>query len=167
MFDFVSYMRIVAEKLKDIQHGEGHPAFHRVTNLSSLEEVISNARRMDTGFQLVVEDVMEGNFLNNNDTLLDSPTFRYYVIKYVKTNNFDDKEEAKRQCKVVAKKIVSKIKHDAYFYQENSFGLKDLDRGSFQYFSIGPMIDNFWGIEISFSIIEAAGIKYNANDWNE
>ena len=168
-FDFIGYMKTAAEKSKDIQHSDEHPSFHRITNLSSLEELLSKANKVDIGYQLIVEDVMKGNFIENEGTLIDIPTYRYYIAKHVKTDDFDAKEETKRACKIVAKKFIARLRDNQYsdlaFTTTN--GLKHLDRNSFQYFSIGPLLDGFWGIEVSFSLQEGAHVAYDANDWDE
>ena len=168
MFDFVSYMRTLATQLKEIQHSEEQPAFHRVTNLQSLEELISNGNFIE-GYQMIVEDVMEGNFDTNGNMLIDNPTFRFYVVKQAITDSFDSKEEAKRLCKIVAKKLISRLFKDNYadnqLSKSEQIGLVNLQRESFQYFSIGPILDNFWGVEASFSIQEGAQIAYDINDW--
>jgi hypothetical protein len=167
MFDFVSYMRTVATQLKEIQHSEEKCAFHRVTNLASLEELLANGNFIED-YQMIVEDVMEGNFDTNGNTLIDNPTFRFYIVKQAANDDFDSKEECKRNCKVVAKKIISRLFHDNF--EDKKFpavpvGLANLQRESFQYFSIGPIMDNMWGVEVSFSLLEGAGISYDENDW--
>lgn len=166
MFDFVSYMRGLAESLKEIQHTEDAPRFHRITNLSLLEEAISNMRRIE-GVQLIVEDVLEGDFIYNGNTLIDRPVYRFYLVKNAVRQDFDSKEQVKRECKLIAKKIIGRLFHDQYSDESytTTHGLNKLDRSSFAYFSIGPILDLFYGVEVSFSLNEAAGIKYNAEDW--
>lgn len=170
MFDFVRYMELIATKLKEIQHNPiRNTAFHRITNLASLEELLQNMNKI-IGVQMIVEDVMEGNFVTNGNTIIDNPNFRFYIIKHVKTDNFDAKEEAKRECKLIAKKIMSRLLRDNYEDLQVPvipMGLKNLKRDSFQYFSVGPILDNFWGVEMSFSILEGADVKFVANDWIE
>jgi hypothetical protein len=161
-------MRNLAEQSKDIQHSELKPTFHRITNLSTLEEMLNNMGTVD-GYQMIVEDVQEGMFLDQGASLIDYPTFRFYVVKNAPANDFNAIEQAKSACKDVVRKIIGRIRRDNYndASGETSNGLRDLERNSFQYFSVGPMLDGFWGIQCSFNIHEHANCAYNANDWNE
>jgi len=166
MFNFNSFMLDIAVRLREIQHSEIAPAFHRITNLASLEEMLQNMQVVN-GFQLIIEDVDEGSFLENDSALLDNSMHRFYVVKHVDSMNWDKKEEAKKQCKNVAKKIISKIRYNNLSDNryETNYGLKNLDRNSFMYFSIGPLLDNFWGIEISFNLTQPSNVKYDESDW--
>ena len=168
MFDFIAYMKNLAEKSVHIQHSEYKPAFHRITNLSSLEELLSNMGTVD-GYQMIVEDVLEGMFIDAGASLVDYPTYRFYIVKNAPANDFDAKEQAKKDCMNVIRKIIGRIRRDNYNDAdgETTNGLRDLERNSFQYFSVGPLLDGFWGIQCSFNIHEHANCVYNADDWNE
>ena len=161
-FDFIPYMRNIAVSLKELSHTDTDKHFQRVTSLAALEEFLANSRSIN-GFQLVAVDKISGrlNDDSHSDNLMDRRMFSFYLFKNVRHGHFDEHENAIKECKAVVNKIESRM-----FYDKNTAanGLQNLNR-SFYYDSIGPFAQGWYGLMVTFTVADAAGITYNPNDW--
>jgi hypothetical protein len=171
MFNFLNYMRNVCESLKDIQH---HPTenkrFHRISSEANMEEFLFDTSRVShDGIHVLAIDNMEGRYTWNGMNFLDIQDYSFFVVKHVKALDSDDKEIAKRECKLVCQKIMSKFLSDQFNILEGSIednGLRYFDRTSMQYFTLGPIGDNFYGVQCSVLVTEyPASFKFNNSDW--
>ena len=171
MYNHKTYLLNVAEKLKELQHTEDDPHFHRIYGLADIEELIAN-QTITSGYQLLMEENDDNRFIDNNsDNILNRDYYAFYVAKNYEGGDFDSKETAKERCKTVAKKIISKYlkdyKEDRSSAPDQVYGLFALEPGSFSMRTIGPLGDNYIAIFVSFTIISNPKIIYNAGDWNE
>lgn len=166
MFDFIAYMRDASERLIEIQHTDEDPRFHRISGIANIEELLSNLVNVD-GYQVMVIDTYQGRLIKTDSSLLDNPLFTFYVIKNITTNDFDARETALKQCRVLAKKLLSKLYHDFETDRrsQTDFGLFGFQPGSITYYTIGPFGSNFHGIQVSFNMLEDSDIIYNSEDW--
>lgn len=163
-FAFISYMKNVAEKLKELKHTESDKHFQRASSMMKMEEFLANTSHSN-GFQLVVIAHESGKYIDkNSDNLLDQPFYSFYVVKTVEQGNYDAKDQVITDCKTVAKKILSKMFKDK---RESQNGLNYLDRGSIAYAQAGPFAQNWFGISYSFTLLDPSDIVYNASDWDE
>lgn len=170
-FDFITYMKTVSTKLKAIQHVEYDDEkkhFYRCSSLSDMEELLQNLSNVKFP-ALIVHDTVEGTLLDNGGAgFLDDGNFFFYIITNVAILDFDEKEKAIKDCRSIMKKIISKMRKDHTADFKNTFprtGLKYLDTNSFNYFSVGPIGDNCYGIYCSFSMLEPDEIIYSDDDW--
>ena len=163
MFNSVTYFKAIAISLKDLLHTEEDKHFHRISALSELEEFIANSRTI-SGYQLLVLDKYNGKLDDSSisDNLLDRNFHTFYILKKAASGNFSDIETVNAGCLAVSKKIISQMFKDKWDCINE---LKDLQRSSFTYSSIGPLAHGCYGIMVSFSSLNTAGIIYNANDW--
>lgn len=162
-FDFITYFRNVASSLKDILHTTDDKHFHRVSSLSEMEEFLA-ASRSNSEFQLVVLDKISGRLDDGSqsDNLLDRRFHTFYIFKNAEHGNFDEAEQVKKDCETIARKIMSKMFKDK---RESANGLLNLNRSSFYYDTVGPIAQGYFGVMCNFSLLDAAGIIYNAADW--
>lgn len=170
--DFITYMRNVAVNLKDIGHiedDEENMHFFRCTSLAQMDELLQNMSVVKFP-ALIVHDTLEGSLFDNGGAgYLDGENYFFYVVNHVAVNDFDAQEQAIKDCKSIMKKIIGKMRHDRI----NDFkiinnpltNMKYLETNSFNYFSVGPIGDNCFGVYVSFTISEPDGIIYTANDW--
>lgn len=169
-YNHISYMREVAEKCKDIRHLDERPHFHRISGLTQLEEFLDHITDLDSGFHLLAEEDLIGQF-NGDDNPLDRQTYMFFIVKYVNENDHDARQQVKRDCKAVAKKIIGRYRkhwYEANKSIENPYGLRDFDPENIFYQTIGPIaLTNCFGIEVRFTILEKACTIYNSSDWNE
>lgn len=168
-YNHINYMREVAEKSKDIGHTSNAIHFHRVSGLMALEEFLDNISQMPAGFHLLVEEDLTGGF-SGADNPLDHENYMFFLVKSIDINDHDAREKVKRDCKDLVKKIIGRMR--SHWYTANKglsddYGLRNLDTDNIFYQTIGPIGIDSYGIEVRFSIIEKAGIIYNANDWTD
>ena len=169
-FNFVDYFKNIAEKLKEIKHTTARPAFGRVSSVSQMEEFLMNQYKTAETV-LLVQDDFTGRFDNsvNLENLLDNRFCVFFILKKVKSNDYDDRQAKVKVCKAILHKIFSKLLKDKKedYNGSNTNGLADLDIGSPVYDTIGPIGDGFQGISVNFTLKETLIDKlvYNADDW--
>ena len=168
-YNHIAYMLEVAEKSKDILHTTSKPHFHRISGLVMLEEFLANISNIAPGFHLLAEEDLNGQFIGD-DNPLDRSNYMFFIVKQVKPEDHNARQQVKRDCKAVIKKIVGRMrKHwrEAQKVGDDAYGLRNFDTENILYQTIGPIGDNCFGIECRFSIIEKAGTTYDNADWNE
>ncbi len=164
-FDFIPYFKTIAETLKEIQSTATDNHFHRISAFGEMEEFLANSRNI-TGVQLVVLNKPSGRLDDSSasDNLLDRQFYTYYVLQKVEHGNFNEAQQVRDYCNLIARKIMSKMFIDK---RNVANGLLNLDRSSFYYDAIGPVAHGYFGIMCSFSLYNPAGIAYNSDDWTE
>ena len=163
-FDFVTYMRDCAVRLKDISHSPSQQRFFRVSGISQLEELLANLPDASTP-ALLVENNTDGRITDPGpaDNFLDIPYFVFYVIEKAPFNDFDRIEQAKAETKAIGLKILARMLHDRRHYRN---GLIMLRFDNIPYQSIGPIGDNCFGTMFSFTVHNPMAATYTANDWH-
>jgi len=163
-FDFITYMRDCATRLKDIGHSESSQKFFRISSLIQLDEVLGNLSEIAFP-ALLVHDNVEGTVgdINISDNYLDSSFYVFYVIKHVEYGNYQQQEDAKADCKAIGLKILSRMLRDK---KRGNLGLTFLQFANIPYQTVGPLGDNCFGVMFSFSVPDTANLIYNAEDWN-
>lgn len=167
MFNFISYMRNLAERLKDIGHNNSSTHFYRMSGIASLEEVLA---KMTHGQfpAIVVEDSLEGRLIDqDSDNVLDREYYVFYIFDRVEFLNHDEREATKRKLRTISRKIKSRILRDQRtdFNLATNYGLRNLERGSIGYRNVGPVGDNLIGLAVSFTILENPNLEYDPDDW--
>lgn len=162
-FDFIPYMRTLAETLKDLLHTGTDTHFTRVTSVAGLEEFLQESSTLK-GYQMVVLDKDSGRLddSSQSDNLLDRGVFTWWIFAVASGDDFDAIETTKAGIKTVAKKVMAKMFKDK---RDMANGLANLDRNIY-YDSIGPVAQGWYGTMVTFNVKDAAGIVYDPNDWN-
>jgi len=161
-FNFTSYLRLLAEQLKELQHSTSERHFSRIKGISDLEEFLQNQRSL-TGFQLVAVASVNGRFTDSGDNLLDVPYYSFHLLKQVgKTADYDAQETAVKECEVLSKKILSRMFKEQKLLQNGLWGLQ---RNSVTYQQSGPWAHNWHGIMVTFTLQDYPAIVYNTEDW--
>ncbi len=172
-YNHVDYMRAIATNLVSIQHVEGDDAqkhFFRVSSMMNMDELIQNLTGAG-GYALIVEDIRMGKFIDNDsENLLDNKSCVFMLVKQADIADAASRETAQKDCEIECMKIFSKMFKDKRNDQRPEFpktGLRNLDRNSIYYQTVGPLGDNFFGMMYTFNIAPplASKIVYNANDW--
>lgn len=177
MFDFTTYMKNVAIKMKAISHqeeSEKQKRFYRISGLSGIEELLSNLTDKDMYPAILVNDLGYGRIADNGNAVnyLDRQTHIFYIVNYCDLNDFDAKEQSLATLKSIMYKIIGKMRKD---YREDNkgtvpkTGMRNLDQGSFFYQVISGFGPHCHGLMISFEMTPPveSDMKYNSNDWNE
>ena len=163
MFNFNTYFKNIAISLKEQLHTESNIHFNRISSITELEEFIANSRKL-SGYQMLILDKDNGKLDDSSlsDNLIDRHFHSFFILKKAASGDFSEIEKTKSGCKIIAKKIMSKMFKDK---RECTNGLKDLQRSTFTYSSIGPLTHGYWGIMVNFTAYENANIIYETLDW--
>lgn len=169
-FDFITYMENVAVKLKDIEHTTATPRYHKISSIAELEQLLQASVETE-GIQLLVLDNKEGRLIDNDAAgLFDDKYFIFYLLQNITVSDMEERSTTLESLKATGKKILSKMFKDMLADGElphaNRIGLYDLDRDSIRYLTIGPLGDNYHGIQFSFTVADTFSYAYDSNDWN-
>lgn len=168
-FKIVDYMCDCAIRLKSIGHTEHDPRFFRCSSIANLEELLQSTTAGSPC--VVVTDSPEGRLEDgDSDNVQDRQFYSFAVFAHVDAGDFSKREDSIKLTKAVAFKILSKMKRDKKYENLGSYGfprvgLRNLDLGSVSYTTVGPFGDNFWGTDVSFTILNKPDLMYNAEDW--
>ena len=168
-FKIVDYMLDCATRLKSIGHTQYDPRFFRCSSIANLEELLHTG--MAGSPCVVVTDSPEGRLEDaDSDNVQDRQYYSFAVFAHVDAGDFSKREGAIQLTKAVAFKILGKMKRDKKGENSCSFGifrvgLRNLEIGSVSYTTVGPFGDNFWGTDVSFTILNKPDLLYNAEDW--
>lgn len=161
-FNFIAYMKSVAENLKELQHTENERHFSRIKGIADLEEFLQNQRNLQ-GYQLAAVSSVAGRFVDSGDNTLDQPYYSFHLLKQVsKDGDYDAQELAVKECEVLAKKVLARMFKES---KEPNSPLVGISRGSVTYNQSGPWVHGWYGIMVSFTLLDYPGIMYNADDW--
>lgn len=174
MFDFTGYMKTIAEKLKEIKHSDSDTAkkFFRISSVMNLEEMVDNFTNAGSPC-LMVEDNRSGRMMEpqNSQSYLDNQNYAFLIIKHCQQFDASDREQIKKDCDAIMKKIISKFKNDRKYDLthpgETRTGMRDFDMNTVAYQTTGPLGDNYYGMLVQFAMISPINseLVYNTEDW--
>lgn len=169
VFDFVSYMEDVAVRHKDIMHSSDEPHFFRVAGIAQLDQFIAQINTVSS--PAICADVNpDGQVISSlPNNSVDIPVYRFYVLKYADSGDFEMIETAKGEAKTLGLKILAKLSRDRYNanISHTDNGLHFLDE-NYQYQVVGPLAQNWFGCMFTIRIQQSAvdaGMKYDATDY--
>ena len=168
-FDFITYMQTIATNLKDIQHTAETPRFHKISSIANLEELLQTTI-VTNGIQMLVLDTHEGGIIDNDAAgLFDDMYYTFYLVQNLDITDMSERQTTLAALKLSCKKIMSKMfkdmKDDGNKAIDDRIGLNMLDRNSIRYLTVGPMGDNYQGIQVTFTLAETFSYAYKAADW--
>ncbi|HOW26160.1 MAG TPA: hypothetical protein PK711_10880 [Bacteroidales bacterium] len=164
MYDHVNYFRTVASTLKEFVHTPHETVFHRVRSIASLEEFLFSQKIIKKIPHLLVMDRTDSRLQDAlSDNRLAKSFYSFYIVAHGPMDDFDTIETVNQSVKSILHKILSKMIHDKQNYL---FGMELLDADSIVYSSIGPIGDNFIGVECSFTITEKVPLAFDVSNWN-
>jgi len=172
MFDFAGYFENIARKLKAIGHTDSQKHFFRSTQAVHPEELLKQGSVARYPALVIIERA-DGRMIDrDSDNLLTKELYAFQILMPAADQAPDAIETVMGQCKEIYKKIVAKMIRDkkadmkvAITMQQT--GLRNLETADISYQQIGPMGDNLYGLYVSFSIVDPAGVKFNQDDWIE
>jgi len=162
VYNHLEYMEEVASLCKDIAHSKPRPRFFKSTGLANLDGLIA---RLNTAYFpcLVAENNEDERFSDNvSDNVLSVPFYSFYILLKANPGNDDEIFSARTKAKEIAKKVVARMCNDGL---NERYGLDLLEYNSIRFLGVGPLGDNGYGVMVSFSVKQVAGVFYNSNDW--
>lgn len=170
-FKLIEYLEDVARSSIYIAHTDSDPHFSIASGLSEIEQFLSNMLVADK-VQLIALSDLSGGFENSSDVnLFERPYHQFMIVKKQdQLGNMAEHDIALRECKLIGKKIFAKMCHDQLNASrlpasQDPFGLRALDQRSIKYFSVGPIADNFVGIQFSFATGQQDTEVYDPDEW--
>jgi hypothetical protein len=172
MFDHISYLEKISRESIYINHSVDESHFSISSGYTQTEQLLASALR-SSEIQIVAIDDISGSYDNNdNVNLYDTQSCSFMVLMHVST--IDDRDainEARKTCILIARKIFARMRYEAYLASKlppnhDSIGLRQLNQNSFRYFSVGPLADNYFGYDISFTFGNQEAVIYNPDEWN-
>lgn len=173
-FDFTAYMKGIAETLKDIRHSDSssEKRFFRISSVMNIDEMLQNFTTAGSAC-IMVEDNRTGRYQEAGGSMsyLDNQSYSFLIMKHCEQFDAESREQVKKDCEAIMKKIISKFKKDkAYDLQhpgETRTGMRDFNMSTIYYQTIGPVGDNYYGMLVQFARLEPvnADLVYNDNDW--
>jgi hypothetical protein len=164
MYNHLDYFRSIASTLREFIHDPHKTVFHRVRTIASLEEFLFNSRIVKKVTHLVVMDRTDSRLQDAlSDNRLVKSFYSFYVLMHASMDDADAIEQANATVQEILFKILSRMLHDKQHYQS---GLVNLDFDSVVFSSVGPIGDNFIGVECSFIIAEPVPLVFNLMDWD-
>lgn len=170
MFDAVEYFRDVATRLKEIQHTEAKRHFFRGLSMSRPSE-LEKSLSVACYPALVLIDRKDGRLTDrDSNNLLNKQLYSFMILKPASEQDPAAIETAVNDCQAIFKKIMSKMTRDKMAdsrvdINNELTGLRNLERGDIAYQQVGPLLDNLYGLYVTFSIMDPLKAVYSEGDW--
>lgn len=169
-FNSVAYFENIAVKMKDIRHSDSSKKFFRASSARTLEELL-NSGAIAQFPAIVLFDKRDGKFEDRqSNNLQDRQFYQLLILQKSEQLDSDSRRLAIDQSFSICRKIISKMTKDWLEAQRtpgNIDGIRNLDRDSMYYNSVGPFMDSLYGIEFVFTLKETVNTKYEESDWDE
>jgi len=168
-FDAVIYFEDIARKLKAVRHSDANKHFFRASNVMQLQELIASLSIAQYP-AIVVFDKRDGRFEDNqSNNLIDRQYHQVLVLKPANGESSDSRRAAVDECSNIVNSIISRMTRDWLEAQRmnDTTGLRNLDRSTMYYNTVGPLLDNLFGLELAFTLKEVQNTKFVADDWDE
>ena len=163
-FYFYSYMEDIAINLRQLRHNpDTNPRFFKIDNITSLEGFLTKLRNIKDTIMLV--DISVDGFIGTKgtDNYTDTPTYKFYILRQAKHNDTETQAYILQQNKKTGYSILSKMLKDKTAGLQ---GLYFLDLSHVPYISVGPLANNWYGVEFFFSVTEYNNeLVYNPLEW--
>lgn len=169
-FDFIAYMKNIAETHTDIQHSSSNAHFFLVSGIGQLDEFLSRINKVNAP-ALCVEVNPEGQVISPLDNnVIDIPTYRFYILNEAGSGKFEDMQNAKKNSKSLGFKLLAKIKHDKhqalYYNVDNGLHYVELN---FNYQVLGPLAQKWYGCMFTIRLEQSAydaGMIYDPDEYS-
>jgi hypothetical protein len=163
-YNHYSYCEMLATRLKPIGHTTNERRFFRATEQDSPEELATRISAAQ-GTILVAIDGADSSFsMPNSDLLVEKPAYSLLLLSQTESDNTDSIFAAQQSCRQIAKEIIAKMLEDALKYLN---GLEFVDGNSFKVGGIGPVGDNFYGVNMSYTFIQGTPYSLTPGMWND
>ncbi|MBW6491868.1 MAG: hypothetical protein K0B15_11820 [Lentimicrobium sp.] len=170
IYDHISYFEELAGKLLKVSHSETNKHFFSATTFLQLEGLITSLSVAQYP-AIIAIDKKDGRFIDQlSSNLIDVQFYQVLILMPSVDMSSSNRNAVMNTCQSIFRSIVSKMTADKLtdcklpMDQELS-GLRNFDRNEIVYNSLGPIFDNLFGIEFSFTLPTVYDTKYDANEW--
>lgn len=166
-FNAIAYFENIARQMKAIGHTNERKHFFRASNVLQLQELIQNLTAAEYP-ALVIFDKRDGRYEDHtSNNLIDRQIYQLLVLVQTEAENSDERHAAIERCNDICRRIISRMTRDWLQAQRgnDTTGLRNLDRNNMYYNSVGPLVDNLFGMELVFVIREPVDTSYEKAEW--
>ena len=87
----------------------------------------------------------------------------FWILKHVEKQDWANENVVVQECNAMAQKTLSKMTYE--FANEGDTIMKFLDPRSMEVRKVGPELDTFFGVYVSYALRQTVDLTYNASDW--
>lgn len=151
MYNHLTYMQAVAASL--LAAPDYFPAFG-VEDLEMFHSKLSSVK----GKVLIAIDAMEEDHtVNGADAMNAASLYSFIIAGPTNSSKPDSIFTMRDQCKAIAKQVIAKLQLDLSIDIPNGFKVN----------GAGPIGDNFYGVFVSFSVIDPEAYTLDSLMWKE
>jgi len=162
IYDHFQYSEWIARHMKSIAHTDDSCHFLKsdeIEEISDLEERMS----VISDRVLIAIDGLDSFFdWHNDENLMNSPQYYTAIIMHAENGNIDSIHAVKEICKTLIMELISHMMQD---FESSKNGLEFLDPTSMIIHGIGPVADNFYGVQLGFSVNNPISFNIDQSKW--
>ncbi|MHC1775718.1 MAG: hypothetical protein AB9834_09925 [Lentimicrobium sp.] len=170
-YDHIAYFEEIARNLLLVSHSDTNKHFFTATTFTQLEGLITSLSVAQYP-AIVAIDKKDGRFtdqLSNN--LTDVQFYQVLILMPSVDLSSHNRGSVMRTCFSIFRSIISKMTRDKITDSrlpvgQELTGLRNFDRNEIVYNSLGPLFDNLFGVEFSFTIPTQFNTKFEEYEWN-
>ena len=161
--EFNTYFQDIATRSVAIGHT---PELLRFSKHEDLARDLRHKLNSDTFLLVATNEDGRLSDTANLQTIQELHSASFAILKKTAKEDTEATKLAYTETFQVANSVISRMLKD---FQEGADIMRWLDTQSFSFQKVGPIAENHFGYEISFSLIIKAGCNYayQATDWNE
>jgi hypothetical protein len=163
LYEHFIYGEWLAEHLAAIRHTASDPHFFRATEQTSYNDLLNSISSAHGVILIAIDDMNARLSFSAPDSLIEFPKYTFLILRETNSDDIDSLFAAQSECRQIALQIIARMKFDSLRYSDN--GMNNLDENSFQISGAGPVSDNFYGVELSFSFNNGIDYHVNADFW--
>ena len=162
-YNHFEYGEMLASKLKAIKHTKEDVHFFRATEQTRYEDLVDSMSSAHGTILIALNGAVSDFLWVDSDSLMERPQYSFCVLKNTVSDDTDTIFLAQSECKEIAMQIIARMLRDSDSYKNN--GLNLINKNSFKIEGIGPVGDNFYGVELSFSFDQGTDFRIDTTMW--
>lgn len=87
----------------------------------------------------------------------------FWILKHLEIQSWANENVIVQECNALALKVLSKMTYE--FDNEEETIMKFLDPGNIEIRKVGPELDTYFGVYVSYALRQTVDLTYNASDW--
>jgi hypothetical protein len=169
-YNHIEYFKNLSEKLLLVSHSETNKHFFTASSFQQLEGLITSLSIAQYP-AIIAVDKRDGRFNDQlSSNLIDVQFYQVMILMPSRNIDSSNRNAVMNTCFSIFKSIVSKMTVDHIAdsripISQELTGLRNFNRNDIVYNSMGPIFDNLFGIDFSFTLSVPYDTKYNSNEW--
>jgi hypothetical protein len=170
-YDHITYFEEIARDLLVISHSDTNKHFFTATTFSQLEGLITSLSVAQYP-AIIAIDKKDGRFVDQlSSNLFDVQFYQVLILIPSLDLSSQKRDLVMKTCFSIFRSIISKMTRDKIAdsrlpVNQELTGLRNLDRNEIVYNSLGPIFDNLFGVEFSFTLPVQFNTKFEEYEWH-